>query len=376
MATLGSGLKSKIRAAGLSPPQRMTLMVTDGCNLCCNHCWLDCRAPDIAAPVAAGTLRRIIDDFACLGGTRITLTGGEVLTHPDWLSILRFGLQHPSISSVCLQTNATLITPVHLDRLRSLPVAKLTLQISLDGARAAVHDQIRGPGSFAKAMAGLGVLAKGGFGPRTRIAFTEMAHNFHDLPHLLALVDQMELRRLICNTLIKGGRAAASSHALMPTPDQYRGLIRRYQTDPIFKSRCDRKATIAAIEWFKHRSTATADGCHCITDLFVDSRGRVYPCAMLLVKDLASASVHDHPMDEVIDQALGKWSEMPLLKGYRQRAIPTCAGCPGRGHCGGGCVGRAMAVSGNWMAPEDRCTLRRAVYDPMLQNRKENDTTP
>jgi radical SAM protein with 4Fe4S-binding SPASM domain len=308
-------------------------------------------------------LRRIIDEFARLGGTRINLTGGEFLTHPDWLSILDFGLQHPSIASVCLQTNATLITAEHLYQLRNLPGVKLTLQVSLDGARASVHDAIRGKGSFAKAMNGLGMLVQGGFGPRTRIAFTEMAHNFHDLPRLLALVDEMGLDRLICNTLVKGGRAAASLRARLPTPDQYRGLIRRYQSDPLFKKRCDQKATIAAIEWFKHHSEAVADICTCIRNLFVDSRGRVYPCPMLLVEDLASASAHDRPMDQVIDQALAKWRDMPSLVRRRQQAINACVACPGRPHCGGGCMGRALVVSGDGMAPEDRCALRRAVYD-------------
>lgn len=362
MAAIGSSLIEKIRAAGLRPPESMTLMVTNGCNLRCHHCWLDCRTVNAGVPVATDTLLRIIDDFACLGGTRINLTGGEVLTHPAWLPILRFGLEHPQLTGVCLQTNATLITPDHLDLLRGLPVAKLTFQVSLDGIRASVHDEIRGPGNFAKAMAGLGVLVRGGYGPRTRIAFTEMAHNFDDLPDLLALVDEMGLARLICNTLIKGGRATDWPHARLPTPDQYRRLIRRYHADPLFRNRCDRKATIAVIEWFKHRSATDTEACSCIQNLFVDSWGRIYPCPMLLVEPLASASVHDLTMEQVIDQALGQWRDMPLLKRERQQAIETCRACPGHRHCGGGCVGRAVIVHGDWMAPEDRCVLRRTIY--------------
>lgn len=355
-------LIDKIRAAGLHPPQTMTLMVTDGCNLRCRHCWLDCRPRQAAVPVAADHLLRIIDDFARLGGTHINLTGGELLTHPDWLPILRFGLQQPSIAGVCLQTNATLITRGHLDALGDLPTAKLTLQVSLDGARASVHDAIRGSGSFAKAMAGLRLLVQGGFGPRTRIAFTEMAHNFHDLPRLLALVDEMGLDRLVCNTLVKGGRATASAQVDLPTCDQYRRLIRRYQSDPLFKNRCDQKASIAAIEWFKHRSETAEPRCGCIKNLFVDSRGRVYPCPMLLVEEVSSVSVHGRPMDQIIDHALAKWREIPVLSRNRQQATTMCAKCPHHPHCGGGCIGRAVVAGGGWMAPEDRCALRQAVY--------------
>lgn len=356
-------LIQQICAAGLCAPERMTLMITDGCNLHCRHCWLDCRPHGRAVPVAVDTLSRIIDDFARLGGRHVNLTGGELLTHPDWPAILRFGLQHPALTGVCLQTNATLITRGQIDRLLDLPAAKLTLKVSLDGAGPRVHDRIRGSGSFDKAMAGLKRLVKAGFGPRTRVAFTEMADNFQDLPRLLALVDEMGLDRLVGNALVKGGRAAAWPPAQLPTCDQYRQLIRRYQSDPLFQSRCDEKASIAAIEWFKHRRDSIDQHCSCIKDLFVDSHGRLYPCPMLLVDALAAPGLHERPMDQVIMQALATWREIPVCSRNRQQMLTDCATCLGHAHCGGGCIGRALVVGGDWMAVEDRCALRRTVYE-------------
>ena len=52
-------LIAEIRDAGLAPPETLTLMVTDGCNLSCRHCWLDCRSHERAVPVPADAVMRV-----------------------------------------------------------------------------------------------------------------------------------------------------------------------------------------------------------------------------------------------------------------------------------------------------------------------------
>jgi radical SAM protein with 4Fe4S-binding SPASM domain len=356
-------MMKRIQAYGLSPPKTMTLMVTGGCNLYCRHCWLDCQPLENAAPIAASKITRVIDGFSQLGVTDINLTGGEILSHPEWHRILQFCLEHARIDSVCLQTNGIYITPKHLKTLLELQLDKLAIQVSLDGACAQTHDFVRGTGGHSHAMAGLGQLVNAGLGFRTQVAFTEMAHNFDELPELLKLVDKMGIGRLISSTLIKGGRAAASSQIHLPTPIQYRNLIHLYQTDTTFKMLYDQKATISAIEWFKNRSAFTDSGCCCLKNLFVDARGYVYPCTMLLLDRYASESVYSYPLDQIVEKALVKWREIPILNRKRQNELPSCSRCAGKNHCGGGCMGRAATSRGDLMDPEDRCELRKAVYN-------------
>lgn len=359
-----SDLIDQIRAAGLDTPETLTLMVTDGCNLYCRHCWLDCHSLKDAAPVPASSIMRVVDDFTHVGGTIVNLTGGEILSHPDWQPILAFCLNHASIAAICLQTNATLINRRHVDAWQEMPPEKLTIQVSLDGACARTHDLIRGSGSYDQALAGLRLLVETGWGPRTQVAFTETAHNINELPQLLEMVDRMGLARLVSGTLVKGGRAATSAHVSLPTPAHYRQLLERYQTDTLFHKRCDRKASIAAIEWFKNRSGATAvDSCGCLKNLFVDARGRLYPCTMLLLERYAAQSVYSRPLNQVIQEALARWRELPLLHRKRTDALASCASCTGQAHCRGGCMGRAATTRGDLMVPEDRCGLRKVVYN-------------
>jgi radical SAM protein with 4Fe4S-binding SPASM domain len=358
-----SDLLRQIRSAGLHPPENMTMMVTDGCNLRCRHCWLDCCGLKKAVPVDADAILGVVNAFAGLGGTALNLTGGEILSHPDWFRILKYCLNHSSLKRVCLQTNATLIAHRHVEALLALKSNKLTLQVSLDGACTQTHDHVRGVGSYDRALAGLHLLAQAGLGPQTQVAFTEMAHNFDELPQLLAMVDRMGLARLVSGTIIAGGRAAASTHVSLPTPNQYRRLLQRYQNDALFRERYEQKGSIAAIEWFRNRAGSAPEECGCLKDLFVNAKGHLYPCTMLLIERYASQSVYSHPLNQVIQNALSRWREIPLLHRKRHDAIASCRACAGRRHCRGGCLGRAAALEGDLMAPEDRCALRQVVYD-------------
>lgn len=351
-----------IRAAGLHTPESMTMMVTGGCNLQCRHCWLDCRAVECSSPVAAEKITGAINEFTQLGGTRITLTGGEILTHPDWPAILQFSLDHTRIRGVTLQTNATIITPNHIVDLKKLQLDKLTIQVSLDGASARSHDRVRGRGSFANAMTGIDLLVEAGLGFRVQVAFTEMAHNFSELPDLLKSIDKLGIARLVSGTLVKGGRAAGSAQLHLPTPDQYRELIRLYHTNADFKALYDQKANISAIEWFQNRTEPAMEGCSCIKHMFLDSQGSLYPCTMLLLERFATSSIYSRPMHVVIKEALSNWSDISILSRKRQNAIKSCLRCADKQHCGGGCMGRAATVQGELMTPEDRCELRQAVY--------------
>jgi MoaA/NifB/PqqE/SkfB family radical SAM enzyme len=251
--TFNRDISGQIKAVDLHPPQSITLMITDKCNLFCRHCWLDCCTLDRSAPVPGRKVMDLADAFAKMGGTRINLTGGEVLSHPEWHPIMTFCTEHSGIDGVCLQTNGILLTREKIEALQKMRSDKLTIQVSLDGARSRTHDLVRGPGSFFRTMAGLRLLVEAGLGHRTQVAFTEMAHNIHELPELLEILNDMGIGRLISGTVVLGGRAAASKRITLPMPVQYWELIDFHQSDLIFKSLYNRKANIAAIEWFKNK---------------------------------------------------------------------------------------------------------------------------
>jgi len=348
--------------AGLKPPETLTLMITRGCNSNCLHCLLDCRPAEHVRPVDSGIIKRIIDEFAGIGGKGLVITGGEPLTHPDWMEILAFACSRRGLLDVCLQTNGALMSDDDIQGLLSLPIDRLSLQISLEGVNSGTHDHVRGKGSFEATVKTMGRLCKAGLGERITVELTEMSHNYDQLPEVVKLVHDLGMRRLVSGTLVKGGRALRSDLVAMPEPSQIRGLIERYHTDPEFREIYEYMGNIAAIEWFKGRDNPCDTPCRCISTPFIDYRGNIYPCLMYLKDSLAFGNVHERPLGAVIAEAIPMWAELPDISRERGTVLNDCEGCPGRRHCSGGCMGRADLVHDNVMSVEDRCDLRRAVY--------------
>jgi len=356
----------RIRNAGLNPPEALTLQVTNGCNLHCRHCILKCRFHDKVDPVPTEILLKRIVEFAALGGERISIAGGEPLCHPDYLEIITFCCGKAEFREVCIQTNATLLTPDHVDALLELPTDKLLIQVSLDGASPHTNDHVRGPGTYELAVKGIQLLVKAGLGGQTRIAFTEMVHNFEDLPALLEMVDGLGIGRLVSGTLLYGGRAVRSDRISQPVPSQYRELITRYHEDNRLKKIYHRRGNIAAIEWHNGMAAPVANACSCIKDLFIDANDWMYPCVMMPADKYAVKMAEDKSLGQLVIESLPLWGELPKIGKRRQTELKFCKGCPGKNHCHGGCMGRAYTAHGNLMGVEDRCALRKAVYSWQL----------
>ncbi|MEN8245296.1 MAG: radical SAM protein [Thermodesulfobacteriota bacterium] len=352
----------KLAAAGLRPPKMVTLTMTNACNLKCRHCWPDSGSVRSFPPVPTQTLKRLVQEVAGLGAEEICLAGGEPLLHPDLYSILDHAFRQAGIKNVTLQTNGILIDDADANKLKRIYNKGLLIQVSLDGAGPGTHDLVRGDGSFERSLEGLRRLCKAGLGQQIQVAFTEMEHNFTDLPPLLELVDDLGLSRCVSGTLVSQGRARESSWIAPPTPAQYEQLLQRYQSDSVFRDRYERLGNIAALEWFKGRAHASAQGCVCVETPYIDAEGLVYPCHYMPAPAFAIEGAHERSLESIVMEALGLWARLPGLDRRRREELTPCKTCPGKEHCAGGCSGRAYAASGDFSSVEDRCALRKAVY--------------
>jgi radical SAM protein with 4Fe4S-binding SPASM domain len=353
-------LKEEIEQAGLKAPEVLTLMITRACNLNCPHCLLSCGNID-ADPVPVEPVIKIVDEFSDLGGRALVVTGGEPLSHPEWVDILSHACG-TGLNEVSLQTNGVMVTGKDIDKLKTLPQDKLTIQVSIDGATPGVNDLIRGDGNFEAAIRALKLFMEAGMGERVKIAFTEMKHNFHEIPEMLELADALGIGQFISGTLVKGGRAKNADWIILPDRLQVRDLIERYESDNVFRERYDKLGNISAIEWLKGRDSPLDHVCSCISTTFINAKGKMYPCLMYLDDNLSVDRVFEQGMKKAILKGLGKWSRLPLVDRERSRSLRECEECIGRDHCRGGCIGRAWANDGNPMTVEDRCELRREVY--------------
>lgn len=354
-------LVSRFSGAGLRPPRKLTLTITGLCNLDCRHCWPGGGPEHPAGHVPAGVLLPFVRGMVQQAGVReICITGGEPFMHPELFTVLDCAVRQPGLERLEIQTNATMITGMQVERLQRLRFPGLCVQVSIDGAYAQTHDLVRGSGSFQQTLRGLRRLVAGGL--PTLVACTEMDHNCMELPALLDLVEELGAGGLTSGTLVAAGRAKMDRTVALPQPSQYRELLTLFAADPGFRSRYGKLANIAAIEWWLGKSTSVSENCGCAEMPYIDAFGCMYPCLMLPAERYAVPGVFDRSVDDVMREAVERWAEIPALFRRRSMELPECRACIGRRHCRGGCMGRAYAVHGDLMTVEDRCALRQAVY--------------
>ena len=136
------------------------------CNLRCNHCFISC-APDNHSFwfMTRDEVRRWLEESVPLGVKEYYFTGGEPFMNREILGILEDTLE---LGPATVLTNATLLPQRTVDALARLADGSpytLELRVSIDGVSAEMNDPIRGEGTFDRALAAVGRLARAGFLP-------------------------------------------------------------------------------------------------------------------------------------------------------------------------------------------------------------------
>lgn len=125
----------------------VTMYLLSQCDMKCKFCY----ASKDTGRLTLGQAQQIIDFFASIGATRISLTGGEALMHPQVFEIVEYA--YKAGFKVNLFTSGSLLTPEKLERLAPY-IRWLTL--SIDGGDAELNMAMgRREGHFESAVKAL-----------------------------------------------------------------------------------------------------------------------------------------------------------------------------------------------------------------------------
>ncbi|MEO7194737.1 MAG: radical SAM protein [Pseudonocardiaceae bacterium] len=187
-------------------PPRLWVYTNFHCNLACGYCSVASSPKARRRALGLAKFRELVDEAVAEGFTELYVTGGEPFLEEGLVEMLLYATERLDV--VCL-TNAMLYQGsrrAQLARLAGRP--RLVLQTSLDGARPRFHDANRGPGSWAKAMAGL-ELARS-LGLPVRVGMTETAQNAAEVEPLRALLATQGIagRDVAVRPLVKRGHSA------------------------------------------------------------------------------------------------------------------------------------------------------------------------
>ena len=308
--------------------------ITHRCNLRCKHCYQE----DFSAFESRSDMQHVLDQYSellrfygCKG--QLNLTGGEPLTHPDLFWLLQQARERRIATGVL--TNGTLLGVREAKRLRAAGVSYV--QISLDGCEK-THDEIRGKGSFQRAVSGIYALrAQQIF---TSISFTAQRGNLHELRKLARFCDDLGVNKLWFDRVV------------IPKDEDHEKLSLETKE---FKRLCRTAAGLnrrgkvfcgRSLQFLPCRKKLIY---HCAAGenlLIVLANGDVMPCRRL---PLTIGNVRESDL-------LTLHRESPVMQSLRAAGIPeACQACQYAALCRGGSKCIAYAKTGRFDVKDPDC---------------------
>jgi len=134
----------------LDKPFKLTVCITQTCNMNCKLCYADCGSAE-RPELTNAQWKTLIDELVRENFLHVFFEGGEPFQRPDFEDILAYIDRRLYIG---VRTHGTLIDAVRARRLKALGVGRL--YVDLFGALAEVQDELSGvQGSFKAALAGI-----------------------------------------------------------------------------------------------------------------------------------------------------------------------------------------------------------------------------
>ena len=188
-------------------PYSVTWGVTHPCNLRCPHCYDTSKFPrtDLSTEQAL----TVIDRLAEIGINFVVFSGGEPLLRRDLFTLMEYCRER--FVEIGMRSNGTLITSKVANQLAELELS--VAGISLDGATAQSHDQIRGQGSFQRTMMGIKELVNADI--RVNIEVVLSRRNVYEALACVQLAEDLGAEEINFSALAPQGLAQELNHAIL-----------------------------------------------------------------------------------------------------------------------------------------------------------------
>jgi len=325
--------------------------ITRKCNLRCRHCHYSAgtSAPEELTNEEA---RDVIDQVAGLWDeVKLTLTGGEALLRDDFFDLASYASQ--KVPHVDLASNGTTIKNSTAEKLREAGVKQVI--IGLDGVGEA-HDNIRGEGSFIKAVEGAKAAKDAGLD--LLISHCITTENAHDFKDVFSLANDLGAKTCITFHYISLGRGVEDLPDAEPNGFFAENLMELYKEQQKYKN-IEICTTTGSQYWVVLRRmndqgldmpgffNRVLPGCRAGKGILsIRDNGDVMPCPLL---QLTVGNLRESSLAEIMQtKTICELSEHENIKG-------KCKECKHNDICGG-CRVRAYGYSGDYLAEDPLCS--------------------
>lgn len=306
----------------------------------------------------ANTYRYLLEnkaaDYAMEVSPSIHFTGGKPLVRYDLFDVLHHARR--SGFATLLLSNGTLVTGDLAGKLRETEVQDV--QVSLDGTEI-VHDGLRGPGAFRKALSGIRNLVAAGI--KTTINMTVSSLNYRELEPVRQLAGGLGVSAVGFSRLVPCGRGKELGEYLLTaeqlgelsgklTGENRGGSVALVCGDPLV-------SVASAVDDAAIAGDFPLGGCAAgVFGVTITADGAIMPCRRM---DLPIGNIRTDDFRQL-------WAESPVLVSlrHRQSCHGHCRTCRYWAVCRG-CRAIALASARSagiedYLGPDPQC----ACYQP------------
>lgn len=327
--------------SSIPPPRKLRIELGLDCPLRCRHCSANA-APGHPLALDTGMARRLIAEFAAMGGEEVTFTGGEPLVSKYLLDLLTDattrGLTTAVFTSGIVFGEAGQIA-VSREHLATLAPLLGRAVFSLYAIDAATHDGITSaPGSRLLTVTALRRAMSAGI--RAELHFVPTRGNFRDLPALVREAARLGVQVIRVIRYVPHGRGRMHRDELALRPEEHadlREMLRTVTGDPAI--------AVQVGSGFGYLLDEAPPCTAAVEELVIAADGRIYPCSGFTGFHGVGA------IRDITDSALADvWEQAPFLRAVRRlldaREAPgTCCdrGCLAQKAIAGGILSDAIA---------------------------------
>jgi mycofactocin radical SAM maturase len=324
--------------SGLDAPICLTWELTYACNLACVHCLSSSGRRD-PRELSTAECKAVIDELERMQVFYVNIGGGEPTVRRDFWELVEYATAHHV--GVKFSTNGSRIDAERAAWLRGNDY--VDVQISLDGATAAVNDAVRGAGSYDTALRAMEHLAQTGF----KLSVVITRENASQLDDFKAIADfygaQLRLTRLR-----PSGRGADVWDTLHPTQAQQRVVYDWLLAHGEDVLTGDSFFHLAAYgQTLPGLNLCGAGRVVCL----IDPVGDVYACPFAIHDTFLAGNVREAGFARV-------WRESDLFLSLREpQSAGACSSCGMYDACRGGCMAAKFFTGLPLDGPDPECVL-------------------
>ena len=350
--------------------KEVCLEITDTCVMECMHCSGSCKLTS-RNMLSLFEAKRIIREFACMGGRILEISGGEPLVHPDLLGIVAHAKMN-RLETVLYTSGVALdmcrreisITAELAWKLRRLGLDKIVF--NMQGATAETHDNItRKEGSFGNVVDGIQNMKSADCW--VGVHFVPMKLNYTGLKDVFKMCHTLGVNEIGVLRFVPQGRGLTNRELLQLSKSEFREFMQSL----VMQKSCHENPRIRVGRPINFcpliDSSIAKEECDAgITRCLVSPEGNIVPCpAFKRQENYIAGNVKVNTLADI-------WHHSPIWTYFRQfdysKINEPCRSCEHLHWCQGGCKAQRILEYGDILAaPDPLCIVPHSGKKILIQ---------